>query len=127
MVSGHCVGSSIQDSKEVKVSANPNSILELLRFCYTGMVEDIKMAFSAAKNYDVQEMMTVCKKMLFDDLTYQNVCEKLIEFKDNDEGIKEHLITYINDNFDQVSLSDGWKRLLANSSDLITDIIKARR
>ena len=102
------IGTSTKYAKEVKVSANPNSILELLRFCYTGMVEDSKMAFLAAKNYDVQEMMAVCKSKLFDDLTYQNVCEKLMEFKD-DDGIKEHLMTYINNNFDQVSLTDGWK------------------
>ena len=115
-----------KDFEEINLpNTDSKAIIELLRFCYTNEITDINEGLKIASEFKLDELLCICEKKILDAINVENVSEKLIQHQALD--LKNKLIKFINDNFDQVKITNGWQHLVAHYLDLVNEVIEARQ
>ncbi len=115
---------------EVKIEDLPaETVLEMLRFMYTGKVRCLKKVaqslFAAADKYNIRDLKEVCEKSMTDSMSVDNVCSLLLLGHDHASTfLKEKALDFIANNVSAVTRSDGWKDVSALPG-LMTDVVRA--
>lgn len=115
-------------NKVVITDLESDAVLEMLRFIYTGKVQQMekvnKMVLAAADKYNIADLKESCEKSLCNSMTVDNVCSLLLLARDRvSHELKRRALEFISLNVDSVTNSEGWQDL-SRDPHLMTDIVR---
>lgn len=115
-------------NKVIITDLESDAILEMLRFIYTGKVQQMekvnKMVLAAADKYNIADLKESCEKSLCNSMTVDNVCSLLLLARDRvSHELKRKALEFISQNVDTVTNSEGWQDL-SRDPRLMTDIVR---
>lgn len=111
------------------VDVNYEILHELLKFIYTGKVENLEIMagemLAAADKYALDRLKRLCEKELCANLSTENAVEILIlaDLHDADQ-LKVQAVDFINNNSGVMSTT-GWKEMIKSHPRLVADIYHA--
>ena len=116
-------------NKVVITDLEPDAILEMLRFIYTGKVHNMetvnKLLLISADKYNIIDLKESCEKSLCNSMTVENVCSLLLLARDRvSQELKRRAVDFISQNIEAVTNAEGWQDLVREPS-LMTDVVRA--
>ncbi|XP_051173139.1 speckle-type POZ protein-like [Leptopilina boulardi] len=106
-------------------NADPNAFKEMLRYIYTGEIENLKNVvfglYELADKYDITKLRLICEEFFERCLSIDNVIG-ILEHADrhNSQDLKNECIVFIDRNFDKVGNTDAFRNM---HKDLLLDFI----
>ncbi|XP_043475491.1 speckle-type POZ protein-like isoform X2 [Leptopilina heterotoma] len=102
---------------------------EILRFIYTGKVENIKENVAdlliAAEKYDLNVLKAICEREMYEILSEENAMEFLIIVdRLNISLLKKRILRFIKQNITVIIAQDNWTDILSKHVDLLTEILQ---
>ena len=107
----------------------PEAVLEMLRFIYTGKVQDLdqvsRQVLSAADMYNMADLKELCEKSMCEQIRVENVISVLLFAQARfSKKLKMKCIRFITKNVKAVTHSDDWNEL-AREPTLMTEVVRA--
>lgn len=124
--------SGLKEQKEGIAEINDISVdvfREVLRFIYTGKVENITENVAdlliAADKYDLNVLKAICEKKIYEILSKENAMEFLIiADKLKLSLLKKEILAFIKKNMSDIIAQDNWIDILIKHADLLTEIFQ---
>jgi len=104
-------------------------ILSILYFLYTDQckvtLENVMGLFKVADIYGIRKLKSICEQTIISNITISNAATIFQEAdRHYADSLREVSLKFILKNFDQISKTEGFEKLVLENGDLVVEILR---
>ena len=107
-------------------------IISILYFLYTDQckvtLENVMSLFKAADIYGIRKLKSICEQTIISNISIQNAAMILMEAdRHYADSLREVSLKFILKNFDPISKTEGFEKLIIDNGELAVEILRKRK